>query len=123
MAATIAMKMKMFHGNVSIASEIAIMIRVRNGSLALPRSSVHRGEDRDKEQHHAEEHDDGEAADQDRIDHRRLDRAADAVLLLELSRQAVQHFVQDTAELAGPDHAHVQLAEDPWVLLESVGQR
>ena len=28
----------MFHGNVSIASEIPIMMRVRNGSLALPSS-------------------------------------------------------------------------------------
>ena len=105
-----------------MASEMPTMMRVSDRQLGVAEVLVHAGEDRDEEQHHADEHDDGERADQDRVDHRRLDRAADAVLLLELRGQAVEDLVEDTAELAGADHAHVEPAEHLGVLLERVGQ-
>src|SRR5450830_518947 len=90
--------------------------------LGVAQVLVHAGEDRDEEQHHADEHEDRERADHERVDHRRLDGAADAVFLLELRGEAVEHLVEDTAELAGADHADVQASEHLGVLGERVGE-
>ena len=78
MAAMIATRITMFMGNESIASEMPIMMRVSNGSLALPRSLYMAAKIGIRNSTMPEKDDDGEAADEDRVDHRRLDRAADA---------------------------------------------
>ena len=80
-------------------------------------------EDRHEEGDERDQHDDREAADQRRVDHRRLDLAAQRVVLLELVGHAQQRLVQDAAGLAGGDHRHVELVEDVGVLRERLGER
>ena len=58
-----------------------------------------------------------------RVDHRRLDLAAQRVLLLELVGDADQRLVEHAAGLAGAGHATNSGVEDLRVALERVGER
>ena len=96
------------------------MKRVSEGSLALPRSLYILAKIGMRNSTMPMSTMMAKRADHDRVDHRRLDGAADAVVLLELRGEAVEHLVQDTAELAGAHHAHVEPAEDLGMLLQRV---
>ena len=54
----------------------------------------------------------------DRVDHRRLDLAAERGVLLELLRHAHQRPVEDSSGLPGLDHRHVEIVEDVRVLAQ-----
>ena len=60
----------------------------------------------------AMQHDEREAADQRRVHHRRLDLAAQRVVLLELVGDALERLLEDAAGLAGRDHRDVEVVED-----------
>ena len=102
--------------------ETPTMMRVSSGSLALPRSLYMSAKIGMRNSTMPISTMMAKRADEDRVDHRRLDGAADAVFLLELRGEAVEDLVEDAAELAGADHADVQLAEHLGVLLERVGE-